>query len=252
MTAIIFIIAITIRAMLQPKWAPRFTGDISWRARFTAGPRLISIGILFFIVIGSMYFGWATPTEEAAMGSSASLLIGLAMRRLSFKSIVMSCWDTGKIMAIMTVLLALSVVFVTFVTKSGLVASIATFFSALAVPKLVFLLVVTVLYLILGMFMSALPMLVLTLPFIYPAMIAMDINTIWFGILFIIWAELGCITPPFGIYVFTLKAAMGDYLGTWEIFKGCFFYVPLWLLATALLILFPQICLWLPSMMMGL
>lgn len=247
----VFIAGITLLAWFRPHLAPKLDILVSWRMRFASLRSLWGIGALFACVIGSIYAGWATPTEAAAIGASGALALGLATRRITYADIKIALYDTAILSAALFLIIVMASVFMIFVVRSGAVSSVASFVVSLNLGVIELMILLSIIYIILGMFLDSVSMIVLTMPVILPILVAMDIDLVWFGIVMIIWVEIAAITPPFGISVYAVKGALGDSMELWDIFTGAFFFVLLWIIILALIIGFPSISLWLPNLMRG-
>jgi tripartite ATP-independent transporter DctM subunit len=244
---IVFILGITIRVWHNPKLAPAIPGVITWRERFRELFKIWGIVFLFVFVIGSMYFGWTTPTEAAGFGAFGTLVLGLVRKRLSWSEIKKAVYESVYVSAILLVIIAMAAIFNVFLVRSGVVDVLAENLIALNPTPLTMLFMMSIFYIILGCFLDSISMMIITIPIFLPLLKALDIDLIWFGIIVTIWIEIAAITPPFGISVYALKGALGDSVDLWEIFRGCFFFFWLWFLVLVIIIAFPQVSLWLPA-----
>ena len=247
----IFILGITLRVWRNPKLAPPIPGTITWGQRFRELRKISGILFLFFFVIGSIYAGWATPTEAAGFGAFGTLMLGLARRRLGWTEIKKSTYESVYVSSILFVIIAMASIFNVFLTRSGVVDHLAKYLIHLNLDPLMMLLIMSIFYIIMGCFLDSISMMIITIPIIYPLLAAMKIDLIWFGIIMTIWIEIAAITPPFGITVYALKGALGDMVDLWEIFRGCFFFFWLWILILLILLLVPELSLWLPTLVRG-
>ena len=177
----------------------------SWDARIRALPDLIPPLVIFLAVIGSIYAGWATATESAALGVIAALAVAAWHRRLTLRMLLQAFEGTMRTTAmIMAILIA--AYFLNFViTSIGLTSQINTYITALGLTPIQLLVVVVIFYFILGMFMETLSMMVATVPIIAPIMFKAGYDPIWFGILVVILMELAMITPPVGINLYVVQ-----------------------------------------------
>lgn len=177
----------------------------SWPARWRALPDLIPPLVIFLAVIGSIYAGWATATESAALGVIAALGVAAWHRRLTLRMLLQAFEGTMRTTAmIMAILIA--AYFLNFViTSIGLTAQINRYITALGLTPTELLVVVVVFYFILGMFMETLSMMVATVPIIAPVMFSAGFDPIWFGVLVVILMELAMITPPVGINLYVVQ-----------------------------------------------
>ena len=207
---------------------------------------LVPILILFGLIVGSIYRGWATPTEAAAVGVAGALLIALAFGGVSFSMISQSILGTVKITS-MIMLIVIGASFLNFTLASaGLGRELTQFMTGLGLTPLKTILVVVVLYIVLGFFIETLSLMVVTIPIIVPLVIEQGYDPIWFGILMIVLIEMALITPPVGLNLYVVQGARKS--GTLsEVMLGTIPYVAMMLLMVALLIAFPSIALFLPN-----
>jgi tripartite ATP-independent transporter DctM subunit len=217
---------------------------VSWRERFIALKDLVPILILFVLIMGSIYTGFATPTESAALGVLASLVItyfnGLLSLDVIKKSIKGTMRTTGMIMFII-----IAANFLNFVLVSiGLTDDLADFIENLAISKYTMLAIVTLLFIVLGLFIETLSLMVITIPIIAPVMINLGFDAVWFGIYLIILIEMALITPPVGLNLYVVQGIRnkGSIV---EVMKGSMPFVLIMLLMAILLVFFPQITLFL-------
>jgi len=247
----VFIAGITIRTWRNPALAPAYPGEISWTLRLKALRKIWGIVVLFFGVIGSIYLGLATPTEAAGFGAFGALLLGVARKRLEWHEIKSSLYDAVMISATIFMIIGMASIFNVFLTRTGVIGALGTVLVNMDLSPIGLLLILSVFYIILGCFLDSISMMIITLPIIYPLLVEMKINLIWFGVIMTIYIEIASITPPFGITVYALKGALGDLVDLWVIFKGCFFFLGLWMIILAIVLFIPQLSLWLPELVKG-
>jgi tripartite ATP-independent transporter DctM subunit len=217
----------------------------TWAQRIAALPDLLPPVIIFLAVIGSIYAGWATATESAALGVIAALGIAAWKRRLTVP-VLLSVFEGTMRTTAMIMAILLAAYFLNFViTSIGLTGQVNSFITSLGLTPLQLLIVVVIFYLILGMFMETLSMMVATVPIIAPIMFKAGYDQVWFGILIIILMELAMITPPVGINLYVVqglrKRGKID-----DVIIGAAPFVLTMLLMIGLICLFPGIAMWLP------
>ncbi len=249
--SIVFIAGITVRTWYNPKLAPPYPGEISWTVRLKELRKILPILFLFFFVIGSIYLGLATPTEAAGFGAFGTLLLGIARKRLGWNEIKRSCYDSVMVCSTIFMIIGMASIFNVFLTRTGLITALGTTLVSWNLSPMGMLLVMSIFYIILGCFLDSVSMMIITLPIIYPLLIGLKIDLVWFGVIMTIYIEIASITPPFGITVYALKGALGDLIDLWDIFKGCFFFFWMWIIILAIILLFPQLSLWLPALVKG-
>jgi C4-dicarboxylate transporter DctM subunit len=209
---------------------------------------LIPIILLFAVIIGTIYKGWATPTEAAAVGVAGAFCIALALGGVSFQMIRESLMGTVKITS-MIMLVVIGASFLNFTLSSaGLGNQLRDFLTGLGLDPMGTILVVVLIYIVLGFFIETLSLMVVTIPIIVPLVVAQGFDPIWFGILMIVLIEMALITPPVGLNLYVVQGARKSGSMT-EVMVGAVPYVLVMLAMAALLIAFPQIALWLPSIL---
>lgn len=206
--------------------------------------------LLFMIVIGGLYGGIFTPTEAGGVGASVALIIGLVMGRLTFKKLFTALIETGRISAMVFVILGGAVLFSYFLTASKFTLTLAQLVAGFQVHSIVVVLWVLLLFLVLGFFMPGSAILLITIPIFLPLIKTLGYDLIWFGVLCVMMQNVGACTPPFGFVVFAVKGAAPD-VQLSEIYKGVMPFVGLMLLLVVLTIVFPGIATWLPYALKG-
>jgi tripartite ATP-independent transporter DctM subunit len=243
--ACLFSLTVLIICVIRPALGGKPTAT-SWAQRIAALPDLLPPLIIFLAVIGSIYAGWATATESAALGVIAAIGIAAWNRRLTLRTLLNAFEGTMRTTAmIMAILLA--AYFLNFViTSIGLTGQVNSFILGLGLTKIQLLFVVVIFYFILGMFMETLSMMVATVPIIAPIMFKAGYDPVWFGIIIIILMELAMITPPVGINLYVVqglrKRGKID-----DVIIGASPFVITMLLMLLILSIWPQIALWLPQ-----
>ncbi|MBI2321087.1 MAG: TRAP transporter large permease [Chloroflexi bacterium] len=251
MEAFSFALLIYVMAKRNPALAPpgpRSTWGQRFGAIFLSGNWAFLI--IFALVFGGIYSGWFTPTEAGGIGAFLTLLTALALRRLSWRNLVDSLQDTGRITVMLFAIIAGVLVFMHFLGFTGFTKTMTEAILGLDVPPLVILIGFLLIYLLLGMFMDAIGMMALTLPLFHPIAQALGFNDIWFGILVVKMIEIGLITPPVGLNVYVMKGTVPQ-VPTHEIFRGTMPFLAVQVANTVLILLVPGIVLWLPSTMFG-
>ncbi|MEO9823493.1 MAG: TRAP transporter large permease [Paracoccaceae bacterium] len=207
---------------------------------------LVPILILFGLIVGSIYAGWATPTEAAAVGVAGALVIALAFGGVSLSMLTQSLTGTVKITS-MIMLIVIGASFLNFTLASaGLGRELTEFMTGLGLTPLKTILVVVVLYIVLGFFIETLSLMVVTIPIIVPLVLAQGYDVIWFGILMIVLIEMALITPPVGLNLYVVQGARKS--GSLnEVMLGALPYCLTMLAMAFALIAFPSIALFLPN-----
>lgn len=207
---------------------------------------LLPIIILFTIIIGTIYKGWATPTEAAAVGVAGALAIAAFFRGVSFSMLAESLVGTVKITA-MIMLVVIGASFLNFTLASaGLGQELRGFLEGMGLSPLLTIFVIVLIYIVLGFFIETLSLMVVTIPIIVPLVVAMGFDPIWFGILMIVLIEMALITPPVGLNLYVVQGARKSGSMS-DVMLGAVPYVLVMLAMAIALIAFPQIALFLPS-----
>jgi C4-dicarboxylate transporter DctM subunit len=207
---------------------------------------LVPIMILFGLIVGSIYAGWATPTEAAAVGVAGALIIAMGFGGVSWTMMKDSLLGTLKITS-MIMLIIIGASFLNFTLASaGLGRELTSFMQGLGLSPVGFILVVVVLYIVLGFFIETLSLMVVTIPIIVPMVLEQGYDVIWFGILMIVLIEMALITPPVGLNLYVVQGARKS--GTLnEVMLGAVPYCLVMLVMAFALIVVPDIALWLPN-----
>jgi len=204
--------------------------------------------VLFFLVMGGLFFGIFTPTEAAAAGAFLTLVIALVRRQLTWKGFVQSLSDTTKISCMVMVIVTGAVVFGHFMAITRVPFDLAGWVGSLPLPPHVVLGLIILVYLVGGCFMDALAMIMLTVPIFFPVVQALGFDPIWFGVIIVLVTEMGVITPPVGVNVYVVHGVAKD-VPLETIFRGVLPMLLAMLVCNLLLIIFPQIALFLPNLM---
>ncbi len=220
--------------------------DFAWRQRLAGLVDLIPILLLFAVVIGSIYRGWATPTEAAALGVAMAGLIAAWHRALTRTMLVEALLGTMRITA-MIMLVIVAAYFLNYTLASaGLGRELKGFLGGLGLGAMGTLIAIVLLYLVLGFFVETLSLMVATIPIVVPIVAGLGFDKVWFGILLILLIEMALITPPVGLNLYVVQGARkGGSLA--EVMLGAVPYVLTMLAMALLLILFPGLALWLPE-----
>jgi tripartite ATP-independent transporter DctM subunit len=201
--------------------------------------------VIFVVVMGSIYAGWATPTESAAIGVACSIVVAIAKRRFTMTLMHEAMISTVRISA-MILLIMVGAQFLNFVIGVlGVPQALTAFVSQFGAGPIEILLLLIVFYLILGCFMETLSMMIATLPVVFPLIVHLGIDPVWFGIFLVLMMEIGLITPPIGMNLYVVQGVRGQG-SVIDVIRGATPFVLLMLAFTGLLIAWPEIALWLP------
>jgi C4-dicarboxylate transporter DctM subunit len=228
---------------LNPSLGPR--GDVySWRERFAALPSVWGMLLLFIIVIGGLYLGVFAPSEAGGIGAFGAFIIGLGKRRINRSAFVDALKGSLQITCFVLTILIGAMIFNVLLSTSGLAGLLSDWIASLTVSPYIILVIVLFMYLILGMFMDPVAMTVITVPTIVPILTNLGFDPVWLGVLFVVMGEIGLITPPVGVNVYVVQGVTKVPLE--EIFRGVYPFVIAMLVCVVILVIFPQIVLFIP------
>jgi tripartite ATP-independent transporter DctM subunit len=216
----------------------------SMKERAMASKGLVLPLIMFFIVMGGIYSGIFTPTEAAAIGAFSVFVLGFIKRRLSFRSVFDSLKDTGRTTGMIFVIMIGAGIFSYFLGTSRIPYTLANFVTTLAMSKYIILAIILFGYLVIGCMMESVGITLLTVPIVYPVVVTLGFDPIWYGIVFTISMEMGLITPPVGMNVFAMGSATSE-VSLNTIFKGVIWFLPAMVVCTIVLTIFPELVLFL-------
>ncbi len=238
---------IWVRCLINPDLGPvgpRF----SWRERLVSLRNLLPILAIFALVIGGIYAGAFTPTEAAAIGVIGVLIVGLVMGRLTWPALRQAIMESGITTGMIFLIIIGGHLISRFFVLTEVTSGIVDWIGAAGLNRYVVLGLFTLMYLFLGAVLDVWGMLILTLPFVFPIVLSLGFDPVWFGIYVVLMTELALITPPIGINVYIMHGIAKDVPLT-SIFLGIAPFVVIVLTFVLLITMFPQIVLWLPSLM---
>ncbi|MEI8275094.1 MAG: TRAP transporter permease [Hyphomicrobiales bacterium] len=247
LAVLMYMATITIIGAVRPGFLPAGVRS-SWRERIEGLRDVWATILLFAFVIGGIYGGMFTATEAAGMGAGGAFLIGIARGRLSRADILRSLLEATRTTAAVFTVLIGALLFGYFLTITQTPQKVSEFLGSLGLGAYGILGIIMLMYLVLGCLMDALAMIILTIPIIFPVIIALGFNPIWFGVVIVMTVELGLIHPPVGMNIFVIKSVVED-VKISTIFYGVLPFIITDLLRLAILIAFPILALWLPSHM---
>ena len=242
-----YVMTIAIIVKLRPDWLPG--GELKpWAERLADLKNVWAPLVLFIFVIGGLYGGFFTPTEAGGVGASGAFILGLLRRKLDgpkIREALLSATRTAA--AVFTVLIG-ALLFGYFLTITQSPQKLTEFLTSLGIGRYGVLALIMLMYLVLGCLMDAMAMIILTVPIIFPVIVHLGFDPIWFGVIIVMTVELGLIHPPVGMNVFVIKSVVKDVSFT-TIFKGVLPFILTDILRLVILIAFPIIALWLPTKM---
>lgn len=242
-----YILTINIIAVARPGYLPAGP-RAAWPERIDGLRNVWATLLLFIFVIGGIYGGVFTATEAAGMGAGGAFLIGLLRGRLSGADIRRSLLETTRTTAAVFTVLIGAILFGYFLTVTQTPQKLTEFLTGLGLGRYGVLTLIMLMYLLLGCLMDALAMIILTVPIVFPVIVALGFDPIWFGVIIVMTVELGLIHPPVGMNIFVIKSVVED-VKISTIFYGVLPFIITDILRLIILIMFPIIALYLPSKM---
>ncbi|NDC61033.1 MAG: TRAP transporter permease [Betaproteobacteria bacterium] len=244
---LMYVLTIVIIVKLRPDWLPR-GANTTWSARIAGLKDVWAPLLLFVFVIGGLYGGFFTPTEAGGVGATGACLLGVLRGKLNRPAILQALLSATRTAAAVFTVLIGALLFGYFLTITQVPQNLTAYVSELGLGRYQVLALIMVMYLVLGCLMDAMAMIILTVPIIFPVIVQLGFDPIWFGIIIVMTVELGLIHPPVGMNVFVIKSVVQDVSFT-TIFKGVIPFVLTDILRLVILIAFPVIALWLPAQM---
>ncbi|AQQ70812.1 Neu5Ac permease [Limihaloglobus sulfuriphilus] len=244
--ALLFCLTIYINCKRRPHLGPA-SEPFSWKARLKATAGVAETLLLFLLVIGGMFLGLFTPTEAAAVGAAGSIIVALMRKKLSFSMLKRSLVETARTSCMVMIIVTGAVIFGRFLTVTHIPYELASALTGLSVPSWVIIGLIIFFYLIVGCFVDALALIMLTIPIFYPVVIELGYNAIWFGVIIVIVTQMGVISPPVGVCVYVVSGIERD-VPLQKIFRGAMPFLAALIIAAILLMIFPKICLFLPEL----
>ena len=247
-SALIYVGLIVGMAKFNPSLGRPIRG-FTWVQRWKSVPGTFPIIVVVLIIFSAMYFGWATPTEAGALGAFVVFALAL-FHGMRWNGLRESLLESAKLTVMIFSIIWGVLIFVRFLGFAGLPEAFAKWVVALDVPPIMIIICILLFYVVLGMFMDAIGMLLLTLPVVYPAVIALGYDPIWFGIIVVKMAEICLITPPIGLNCFVVNGVRPDIPLT-TVFRGIMPFFVADVVTVGLFLAFPDIILWVPRLMQG-
>jgi len=248
--SLMFIAYVTIRATLNPSIAPPIEENFSLREKLKEVKSVIFPFSLIIAVLGSIYTGIATPTEAAAIGALGAMLCCALRKKLTWALLNLALWRTFMMSVMVIWIIFGAACFTSIYAIGGAADFVVGLVKGLDIGPMGTLWLMMIIWIVLGCLLDPMGMLLITIPIFFPIAKAFGFDPVWFGILFIVNSEMAYLTPPFGFNLFYMKAVVPPEIGMGDIYRAVVPFVMIQFLMLAFLIYFPQLALWLPSVMM--
>ncbi|MBN2125800.1 MAG: TRAP transporter large permease subunit [Deltaproteobacteria bacterium] len=242
----LFVMVVVVLCWRNPNLGPP-GNSTTWAQKIKAFGGIVEAVVLFILTIGGLFLGWFSPTQAGAIGAGGALIIGLARRKLTWKSFVKAGQEGLGTACMVLFIITGATVFGHFLAVSTIPFILADWIANLPIPPLAVMGVMIFIYFLGGFFMDSMALVVVTIPIFFPVVQQLGFDPIWFGVIIVLVAEMGVITPPVGVNVFVIKGIAPE-IPLHIIFKGIFPFLGALIILTILLMFFPQIATFLPSM----
>jgi C4-dicarboxylate transporter, DctM subunit len=244
--SLMFVAVVAILCARNPALGPPGAAT-AWTAKLKATKGIIEAAILFLLAIGGLMLGWFSPTQAGAIGAGGALLIGLVRRKLTWKNLSATGKDGLLTSAMVLYIIAGAIIFGHFLAVSTLPFKLAEWVGSLPIHRMAIMGIIIFIYFLGGFFMDSMALIVVTIPIFYPIVQKLGFDPIWFGVIIVLTGEMGVITPPVGVNVFVIKGIAPE-VPLNLIFRGIFPFLYAIILLTVVVVLFPGIATYLPSL----
>ncbi|WP_372827388.1 TRAP transporter large permease [Polaromonas sp.] len=245
--ALLLMVAVLFMTFMDPEHAP--AGEkTGWPERWAALRGIWGVLLLMVLVLGGIYGGVFTATEGAGIGAAGAFLFALARRRLTWKSTLEVLVESARTTAMLFTLLIAATIFANFMNFTSMPYDLKNLITQSGLSPLMVVVAMMTIYVLLGTVMEELTMVLLTIPLFFPIVVSLGFDPIWFGVLIVMVIQIGLISPPVGMNLFVLNTLLPQ-VGLGSIFRGTWPFVFMQVVALGLLLAFPWLSLWLPSLM---
>lgn len=249
LTAAFYLVGIRVFVAFRPHWAPPTEQRFSWGEKLQALSRIWAIVILALLIIGGIYVGFFAPSAAGAVGAAGAATIAFATRRLTLTEFWESLLEAARITTVLFIIFIGGLLLSRALVISGFIRELNALIEVFGLTQPTFIALVILVYFVLGMFVDAVSIMVITLPFMFPMSQTLGIDPIWFSVLLIKLVEIAAITPPVGLNLYAVLTAANKEVEAIQVFKGVLPFVLLEIVFLAFLISFPAIATWLPQQM---
>lgn len=251
LTAIIYLIGIYFIVRYKPSLAPPITEPVTWPQRWQAAGQIWPVVFLIAFVMGGIYSGLFPPSAAGTAGAFGAFCIAVWKKRGFSGWLTPALQDAASISCIIFIILIGGLLLSRMLVVVGIIDDMVIEITKFADTPIKFMILASILYLILGCFIDTTSMMVVTLPFLFPVVVALDIDPIWFGIVLVKLIEMSVITPPVGVNLFAVLGAAGRETNFKDLVKGVTPFIGLEMIVLVILVAFPELATWLPEQMLG-
>lgn len=248
-SALIYMTMIVTRSVVTPQIAPPIDENPTAAEKLEALRDIWPLPLLIGGVLLGIFVGIFTPTEAGAIGASLAIVITALRRQLTWSVLKNAIVHTLSSTAGVFIVVIGTVLLTRFMALSGVPDFVASELIVLGGSDVLIILMIAVLYVVLGMFVDSIGLMLLTLPIVLPVVREAGLDLIWFGIIVIKLLEIGLVTPPVGLNVYIIKGALGNLVTLQQVFRGVLWFIAMDILALIVIVAFPALSLWLPSIM---
>jgi tripartite ATP-independent transporter DctM subunit len=210
--------------------------------------RITDIFLLFALSIGGMFLGWYSPNQAAGVGAAGALILGLLHRELTWEKFCIAAKEGLRTACMIMMLIAGASVFGKFMAVTTIPANLTMWVSDLPLPPTGIMVIICLLFFISGCFLDAMALIMLTIPIIYPVILQLNFDPIWFGVVIVLISQIAVITPPVGVNVYVIKGLVPD-VPIAHIFRGTLPFLAAMIILLGCVLLFPDLVLWLPHLL---
>jgi len=251
-TAAIYLTGIVIIVRFKPSLAPPIDSHVTWRERWQAAGQGWPILVLMLLVLGGIYTGLFPPSAAGAAGAFGAFCLAIYRKRgLGGGWLIPALQDAASISCVIFVILIGGLLLSRMLAVVGVIDDMVFQITTIASTPVMFMIMASILYIVLGCFLDTTSMMVVTLPFLFPVVVELNIDPIWFGIVLVKLIEISVVTPPVGINLFAVMGAVGKEASFKDVCIGVIPFIILDLIVLALLIIFPELATWLPKQMIA-
>ena len=246
MLAMAFVITVVVLCSLNPKFGPPGPAT-TFQEKIRSFTGIAEAMILFALTIGGIFAGWFSPTQAGAIGAAGALVIGIVRRQMTIQNFLSACRDGLRTGVMVIFIITGATVFGHFMAISNIPFALADWVGSLDIAPSILIGLIIFVYFIGGFFMDSMALVVVTIPIFYPLIQRLHFDPIWFGVIIVLVAEMGVITPPVGVNVFVIKG-IAPQVPLERIFRGIVPFLIALILVTIIIVIFPQIATFLPNM----